>query len=167
MNKYFLISSIVFFISCLTSKESTTIDHNENNIIASSFIGLAPTILNEYKKTNLKLNTYRVANKHLKDTLSALGISSIAIKYFNDTLNPKEYFSDNTIKLPDSCIIYQQEDIDFNKKKSKLKLFFYFFGRIKPMKFKFATFDPLSEQNTKINDSVWIYKAVYKLYPIS
>ncbi len=163
MCKFFPIFFFFAFISCSTLKESRAI-YNSNDI--DKVLALSKTVRAEYSKTECGLNTFRVANTYLKDSLTWLNISSISIKYHGDTINSEEYFHGNSKPLPDSCIIFSKDDYKSNEAKVTTTLLFYFFGKLRPLNFRFSTYEPLSEKTKKVSDSVWIYKSVQQLVVI-
>ena len=99
MYRFLLITFLFGFISCSASRESKTV-YNINDI--NSLLALRETIKTEYSKTECGLKTFRIANAMLQKSLNMLNISSISIKYAEDTLNSNEYFYRNTIncRLP-------------------------------------------------------------------
>lgn len=164
MYRFLLITFLFGFISCSTSRESSRTVYNINDI--NSLLALNETIKTEYPRTECGLNTIRIANARLKKSLNMLNISSISIKYAQDTLNSNEYFYGNTVKLPDSCIIFSKEEQKTIDAQITSTLLFYFFSNKRPIDFRFNTHDPITEKTKKINDSIWIYKSVHQLIVI-
>lgn len=160
MCKFLLITFLFCFISCSTSKESMSV-YNTNDI--NRLVALSGTIKTEYTKTEYGLNTFRITNIRLKDSLTMLNISSISIKYSQDTINSNEYFYGNSIELPDSCIIFSKDDYKATNDQVTSTLLFYFFNKVRPLNFHFSTYKPITEKTKKVNDSTWIYKSVHQL----
>lgn len=136
MCKFLLTTFLFGFISCSTSKEMSI--YSTNDIIR--LVALSETIKTEYTKTECGLKTYRITNARLKDSLTMRNISSISIKYSQDTINSNEYFYGNSIKLPDSCIIFSKDDYKATDEQVTSTLFFYFFNKVRPLNFHFSTY---------------------------
>ena len=154
---------LITFISCSVSKPAISFKRQDE---INRLMLVSATIIERFPKSIFGLSTFGITDTAVKDSLEQLRISTLSVKYSNDTVNVNEYFYGNKNQLPDSCIIFEREYHATSEDRIASSILFYFFGQVKPLNFQFTTHRAESESIRKISDSIWVYNSVHQLITI-
>jgi hypothetical protein len=125
-------------------------------MITNNRTSLKSMILEELKTSYLEYHISSVKNKQLKSILEGMNVSEISVTYNSTSTVPRfslPYLGNNL----DSTITFSW--ITQNKSKVKYLNIYVFFGAVIP---KHQVIIARTHEDIKINDSIWMQKAIYQ-----